>query len=125
MYNISKTTNITINNCGYGMPMGGGPMMPMGGMWGPSLFSMSCMPANNSVAAGQCCGFAAGLLLSIPGALKTAGKVIAWPFKTAWNGAKWVFNNAIKPAATWVYNHALKPIGKWIGGLFSSKSDKT
>lgn len=113
--NINKTTNITIHNNGY--PMMGptcGPMMPMGGCFGPSIFGcgFGMVPPNNSVAAGMCTGMAARVLISNPGALKTAGQIIAWPFKMIGKGA------------TWLWNHALKPAGQWIGGLFTKKSAK-
>jgi len=130
---IVRNTNITINNNGF-MPMGGpmmpmgGPMMPMGGMYGPSLFGCgfgTMMPPNNDVAAGYCTGAAARMLISTPGALKTVGKIIAWPFKMIGKGASWVYNHALKPAAQWIWNKALKPFGQWIGGLFSKKSPKT
>lgn len=118
--NIVRNTNITINNNGF-MPMGGpiigGPMVPMGGMYGPSLFGCGfaggIVPPNNEVAAGMCTGMAARMLISTPGALKSVGKVIAWPFKMIGKGA------------VWVWNHALKPAGQWIGGLFTKKSSKT
>lgn len=114
--NITKTTNITIKNSGF-MPMGG-PIMPMGGFCcGPSLFGFGfgggMMPPNNDVAAGMCTGMAARMLINTPGALKTAGKIIAWPFKMIGKGA------------AWVWNHALKPFGKWVGGLFTKKADKS
>ncbi len=117
---INKTTNITIKNNGF--PMLGGPMMPMcgpmypmGGMYGPSLFGYGyapMMPVNNEMAAGMCTGMAARAVISNPGILKTAGNIIAWPFKMIGKGA------------VWVWNHALKPAGQWIGGLFTKKSSK-
>lgn len=132
--NIVRTTNITVNNNGF-MPMGGmlgGPTIGFnGGMLGPSVFGCGfgfggMLPPNNDVAAGMCTGMAAGWLLRTPGALKTVGKVIAWPFKMIGKGATFVWNKAIKPAAQWTYNKILKPIGQWIGGLFhSKKSSKT
>ncbi len=116
--NIVRNTNITINNNGY-FPVGG-PMFGCGrptiGMCGPSLFGCGfaggVYPPNNSVAAGMCTGMAARVLISTPGALKTVGKVIAWPFKMIGKGA------------TWLWNHALKPAGQWIGGLFTKKSSE-
>lgn len=117
--NIIRNTNITIKNNGFPMMGGpmmpmGGPMMPMGGMYGPSLFGcgFGMMPANNEMAAGMCTGMATRALISNPGALKTVGNIIAWPFKMLGKGAVW----------TW--NHALKPAGQWIGGLFTKKSSK-
>ncbi len=126
--NITKTTNITINNpCGMplGTPIAG---FGIGGMCGPSVFGFGyysgCMPANNSVAAGMCTGLAASALIRNPEAAKALGKVIAFPFKMAYEGGKWLWNHALKPAgkaigqaAGWVWNHT-------IGALFSKKSDK-
>lgn len=132
MVDFVKNTNITIRNNGYmpmgGMPMYGGPMMPMGGMCGPSLFGCGfggMMPPNNSVAAGMCTGMAARVLMNNPGALKTVGKAIVWPFKMLGKGAVWTYNNALKPAGQWIWNKGLKPFGQWVGGLFSKKSAKT
>lgn len=118
---IVRNTNITINNNGY-MPMGGMINTPTtfgGGMYGPSLFGCGfgmaspMMPPNNDVAAGMCTGMAAGWLLRTPGALKTVGKVIAFPFKMIGKGAAWVWNKAIKP------------FGQWVGGLFTSNASKS
>lgn len=137
---IVRNTNITINNNGF-MPMGGpmmpmgGPMMPMG-MCGPSLFGcgFAAMPPNNDVAAGYCTGAAARMLFSTPGALKTVGNIVAWPFKMIGKGASWTYNHLLKPAGEFIWNKglkpfgqfmwnkALKPLGQWIGGLFHKKT---
>lgn len=138
---IVRNTNITINN-GYGpmMPMGG-PFIPMGGMapmgmCGPSLFGcgFAAMPPNNDVAAGYCTGAAARMLFTVPGALKTVGNIVAWPFKMIGKGATWTYNHLLKPAGEFIWNKGLKPFGqfiwnkvlkpfgRWVGGLFHKKT---
>lgn len=103
MISIQNTT-INIKNtgfwggCGMQSPMLG---FGMGGSVFGCGFAGGMMPANNTMAAGFCCG---ALLrgLTLPGVTKAIGK-----------------------GATWVWNHALKPFGNWVGGLFKSKKTTT